>query len=62
MQYVKNIIGIRKQVEIETAKITAEQASDNAEQLNATVDYIAMMCDVELPELPLEGEINESEI
>ena len=62
MQYVKNTIGIRKQAEIETAKITAEQAADNAEQLNATVDYIAMMCDVELPELPLEGEINESEI
>lgn len=62
MKYVKNTIGIRKQAEIEAAKMTAEQAVDNAEQLNATVDYIAMMCDVELPELPREGEINEPEI
>lgn len=62
MQYVKNTIGIRKQAEIEAAKMAAVQASDNAEQLNATIDYIAMMCDVELPELPREGEINESEI
>lgn len=62
MQYVKNTIGIRKQAEIEAAKMAAVQASDNAEQLNATVDYIAMMCDVELPEVPKEGEISEPEI
>lgn len=62
MQYVKNTIGIRKQAEIEAAKMAAEQASSESEQLTATIDYIAMMCDVELPELPKKGENDEPEI
>ncbi len=62
MQYVKNTIGIRKQAEIEAATMNAAQAASAMEQLNATMDYIAMMCDVELPEIPKEGEIHEPEI
>ena len=62
MQYVKNTIGIRKQSEIEAAKMAAEQAAIDTERLNANLDYIAMMCDVELPETPEEGETYEPEI
>lgn len=63
MQYVKNTIGIRKQAEIEAAKMNAAQAASDMEQINATMDYIAMMCDVELPELPREeGKNHEPEI
>lgn len=62
MQYVKNTIGIRKQAEIEAAQIIAAQAASDMEQLNATMDYIAMMCDVELPEIQKEEESHEPEI
>lgn len=62
MKYVKNTIGIRQQTEIEAAKMNAAQAASATEQLNANLDYIAMMCDVELPELPREGEIDEPKI
>lgn len=62
MQYVENTIGIRKQAEIEAAKMAAEQATSDTERLNASLDYIAMMCDVELPEIPEEGENHEPEI
>lgn len=62
MQYVKNTIGIRKQSEIEAAKMAAEQASSDTERLNANLDYIAMMCDVELPEIQKEEESHEPEI
>lgn len=62
MKYVKNTIGIRKQAEIEAAQIIAAQAASDMEQLNATMDYIAMMCDVELPETTTEGENHEPKI
>ena len=62
MQYVKNTIGIKKQADIEAAKMAAEQASSDTERLNANLDYIAMMCDVELPETTEEGENHEPEI
>lgn len=62
MQYVKNTIGIRKQAEIEAVKIAAEQAASDTERLNANLDYIAMMCDVELPDTLEEGETYEPEI
>lgn len=62
MQYEKNTIGIRKQAEIEAANMAAKQASSDTERLNAALDYIAMMCDVELPEIPKEGENHEPEI
>lgn len=62
MQYVKNTIGIRRQTDIEAAKMAAEQAASGTERLNANLDYIAMMCDVELPEILEEGENYEPEI
>lgn len=62
MQYVKNTIGIRQQAEIEAAKMNAAQAASATEQLNANLDYIAMMCDVELPESTKEGENHEPEV
>lgn len=62
MLYVKNTIGIRKQADIEAAKMAAEQAASDTERLNANLDYIAMMCDVELPEIPEKGEKHEPEI
>lgn len=62
MKYVKNTIGIRQQTEIEAAKMNAAQAASATEQLNANLDYIAMMCDVELPEIREEGEIHEPQI
>ncbi len=62
MQYIKNTIGIRRQAEIEAAKMAAKQAVSDTERMNANLDYIAMMCDVELPELPEEGENYEPEI
>lgn len=62
MKYVKNTIGIRQQAEIEAAKMNAAQAASATEQLNANLDYIAMMCDVELPETTTEGENHEPKI
>lgn len=62
MQYLKNTIGIRNQAEIEAAKMNAAQAASAMEQLNATMDYIAMMCDVELPEATEEEKNHEPEI
>lgn len=62
MEYVKNTMGIRAQAQLEAAKIAAAKAASDSEQLYASIDYIAMMCDVELPEKEQEEKIHEQKI
>ena len=62
MEYVKNTMGIRAHAQLEIAGIAAAKAASDSEQLNASIDYIAMMCDVELPEKEQEGKTHEQKI